>query len=57
MDSNNFYDDLRVKFKDEDRAKLVMQQLYTYRENKLKRKWWQKITLSRKPKTKPKSWE
>ncbi|WP_159882751.1 hypothetical protein [Paenibacillus puerhi] len=57
MESNNLFEDLRVKFKDEDRAKLVMQQLRTYQESKQRRKWWQKLTPSRRPRTKPKPWE
>ncbi|MFD0677555.1 MULTISPECIES: hypothetical protein [unclassified Paenibacillus] len=56
MESKNFYDELRVKYQDEDRAKLLMQQLRTYQESKRQRKWWQKLDLRQNIKVKPKSW-
>jgi hypothetical protein len=56
METKNFYDELRIKYQDEDRAKLIMQQLRTYQETKRQRKWWQKIGVPRSIKAKPKSW-
>lgn len=57
MDPNNFYEEIRIKYQGEDRARLVMQQLRTYQENKQKRKWWQKLRILRKTKTQPKPWD
>ncbi|WP_176835376.1 MULTISPECIES: hypothetical protein [unclassified Paenibacillus] len=57
MKTEHMYEELRSKFKDEDRAKLVIQQLRTYQESKQKRRWWQKLALSRRPRTKPQSWD
>jgi CRISPR/Cas system-associated endonuclease Cas1 len=59
MESNQFYNELRVKYQTEDRAKLIMLQLKTYQEQKKQRKWWQKIGAMklRNIQVKPKSWD
>jgi hypothetical protein len=55
MESPNSYDELRMKYKEEDRAKLLMQQLRTIQRSKRERKWWQ-LSFSRKKTVTPKSW-
>lgn len=51
---HNIFEQLRNKYADEDRAKLLMLQLRTIMEQKKKKKWYHKFTTQTK--TKPKSW-
>ena len=54
MQEPNIFEQLRDKYADEDRAKLVMLKLRTLMEQKKKKKWYQKWKTSIK--TNPKSW-
>ncbi|OXM87894.1 hypothetical protein CF651_01945 [Paenibacillus rigui] len=56
-ESHKFYEELRMKYQKEDRARLLMQQLRTFQEVKKHKKWWQKLPLTSKTKTKPISWD
>jgi len=56
MDSEKFYEELKL-YRGEDRAKLLMQQVRCILNENQHQKWWQKISLFKKPKTEPKGWE
>ncbi|WNR46600.1 hypothetical protein [Paenibacillus roseipurpureus] len=54
MKDQPVFENLRDKYADEDRAKLVMLQLRTLMGQKQKKKWYQKLNKSTK--TQPSSW-
>ncbi|GGA12975.1 hypothetical protein GCM10008018_67430 [Paenibacillus marchantiophytorum] len=54
MQDHTIFEQMRDKYADEDRAKLVMLQLRTLMEQKKKKKWYQKLKTPTK--TQPTSW-
>lgn len=56
-DSQAFYEELKMRYQKEDRARLLMQQLCAYQEIKRSKTWWQKLIALNKAKTIPAAWD